>query len=205
MTAARIEATARQSGVSRASGSIAPGSAASLQRRQLSPVSSLARLRTRSTMARRALASEMRTNALLSSSPSRLRRNSTMELSAGFSREPVPACRCGSSAERRLLVEKLHRHAEHLRQIEQPAGADAVDALLVLLDLLEGEAELLAELLLAHAEQHAAEADPAADVHIDRIGPSRALLARPRSLDDTRVVSTLPPRSLSLHLRGYNW
>ena len=50
----------------------------------LSPVSSLARLRTRSTMARRALASEMRTNALLSSRPSRLRRNSTMEFSAGL-------------------------------------------------------------------------------------------------------------------------
>ena len=152
------------------------------------------RLRTRSTMARRALASEMRTNALLSSSPSRLRRNSTIELSAGFSANPAGSS-CAASRRRRVLVEELHRHAEHLRQIEQPAGADAVDALLVLLDLLEGQAELLAELLLAHAEQHAAEAHPAADMHVDRIGPPRALLARPlASSSKLGCVSTCQPR-----------
>ena len=53
---------------------------------------------------------------------------------------------------------------------EQAARPDPVDALLVLLDLLEGQSELLAKLLLAHAEQHAAKAYPAADVHIDRVG-----------------------------------
>ena len=84
-----------------------------------------------------------------------------------------------------LLVEELYRHAQHLREIEQPAGADAVDALLVLLDLLEREAQLLAELFLAHAEQHAAKADAAADVHVDRIGPSRALLVAVPPVDET--------------------
>ena len=133
-------------------------------------VSSLARLRTRSTMARRALASEMRTNALFSSRPSRLRRNSTIDCSRPASRRSpavssAPLRRRGS-----FLVEKLHWNTQHLRKIEQPAGADAVDAFLVLLDLLEGQTELLAELLLAHAEQHAAKAHPAADMNIDGIG-----------------------------------
>ena len=45
--------------------------------------------------------------------------------------------------------------------------------------------ELLAELLLAHAEQHAAKADPAADVHIDGIWPSRALLVAVAPVDET--------------------
>src|SRR5262245_66105623 len=34
---------------------------------------------------------------------------------------------------RRLLVEELHRHAQYLRQVEPPARADPVDALLALL------------------------------------------------------------------------
>ena len=58
--------------------------------------------------------------------------------------------------DRQLLVEELDRHSEDLRKVEQAAGADSVDALLVLLDLLEGEAEVLAEFFLAHTEQHAA-------------------------------------------------
>ena len=136
-------------------------------------------------MARRALASEMRTNALLSSRPSRLRRNSTMEFSAGFSAKPVGHELAAARRSGRLLVEELHRHAQHLRQIEQPAGADAVDAFLVLLDLLEGQAELLAELLLAHAEQHAAKAHPAADMHVDRVWPPRAFLVALRVVDET--------------------
>jgi hypothetical protein len=40
------------------------------------------------------------------------------------------------------------------------ARADAVGALLVLLDLLEGDAELLAELFLTHAQHHSTETNP---------------------------------------------
>src|SRR3546814_9444447 len=43
---------------------------------------------------------------------------------------------------------------------------------LVLLHLLEGEADRLAELLLAHAEQRPPQPHPAADMNIDRIGPA---------------------------------
>ncbi len=125
-------------------------------------------------MARRALTSEMRTKALFSSSPSRLRRNSTIECSSGFSAKPCGVKEC-PSADGRFLVEELHRHAEHLRKIEQPARTNAVDALLVFLHLLERQTQLLAELLLAHAEQHAAKAHAAADMNVDRIGPPRTL------------------------------
>jgi hypothetical protein len=51
----------------------------------------------------------------------------------------------------------------------QAACADPVGALLVFLDLLEGQAERLAELLLAHADQHAAHAHPATHMPIDGV------------------------------------
>src|SRR3546814_7944641 len=54
----------------------------------------------------------------------------------------------------------------------QPARADPVGAALVLLHLLEGEADRLAELLLAHAAQRPPQPHPAADMNIDRIGPA---------------------------------
>ena len=53
---------------------------------------------------------------------------------------------------RRFLEEELHRHIEDLRDLEQPARADAVHALLVFLNLLKGESHALAESLLTHAE-----------------------------------------------------
>src|SRR5262249_217005 len=76
----------------------APSAHRSLQPIAFSLVSSLARLRTRSTMARRALASEMRTNALLSSRPSRLRKNCTIAFSAGVSEKPSGTTGEGSLA-----------------------------------------------------------------------------------------------------------
>ena len=62
---------------------------------------------------------------------------------------------------RRLLEKELHRHIENLRDLEQAARADAVHALLVFLHLLKSEAHALAEPLLAHAEKHSAQTDPA--------------------------------------------
>ena len=48
--------------------------------------------------------------------------------------------------------------------------ADPVRALLVFLDLLEGQAEHIAKLFLAHADRNTAHAHPAADFLIDRAG-----------------------------------
>src|SRR6185437_9162585 len=68
-----------------------------------------------------------------------------------------------------IFEKERHRDIEHLRQLVQPAGTDAVGAALVFLYLLEGEADGLAEFLLAHAEQRAAQPNPCTDMHIDRI------------------------------------
>src|SRR5918994_920463 len=54
--------------------------------------------------------------------------------------------------------EEVDVDAEHLGDLDHPADADAVRALLVFLDLLERQPEFLAELLLAHADEHAARA-----------------------------------------------
>jgi hypothetical protein len=44
---------------------------------------------------------------------------------------------------------------QHAGDVLQAAGADAIGALLVFLDLLEGDAERGAEPFLAHPDQHA--------------------------------------------------
>src|SRR6185312_6564885 len=68
------------------------------------------------------------------------------------------------------LVEEIgHRHVEHLGELEQPARADAVRTALVLLDLLEGEADRRPEFFLAHPEQRAALAHAGTYVNVDRM------------------------------------
>src|SRR6202789_2531330 len=51
----------------------------------------------------------------------------------------------------KILEEEPDGHIEDAAQFVEPAGADAVGAALVFLHLLKGEADRLAELLLAHA------------------------------------------------------
>ena len=42
-------------------------------------------------------------------------------------------------AHRDAFIEEIHRHVQDSRHFEQAAGADAVDAFFVFLDLLEGK------------------------------------------------------------------
>src|SRR5579862_8353202 len=70
---------------------------------------------------------------------------------------------------RRALEEERDRHLKDIRNMLQPAGADAVGAFLVFLDLLKGQAERVAEFFLAHREHHPAHAHAAADMFVDRI------------------------------------
>ena len=51
----------------------------------------------------------------------------------------------------------------------QPARADAVGAALVFLHLLKGKADRRPEFFLAQPEHVAAQADPGADLHVDRV------------------------------------
>src|ERR1700743_3189601 len=57
-----------------------------------------------------------------------------------------------------------------MRDLHQTAGADAVRAVLVLLYLLERNAELVGELRLRDAEHQPARADAAPDDGVDRPG-----------------------------------
>ena len=68
-----------------------------------------------------------------------------------------------------FLEEELNRDIEDLGDLEQPARADAVHTLLVFLHLLKSEAHAFAESLLAHAEKHTAQTDPAPHVLIHRV------------------------------------
>ena len=68
-----------------------------------------------------------------------------------------------------VVEEERHRHIEDPAQFMQPARADAVGAALVFLHLLKGQADRLAELLLAQPEHVAAQPDPGTDLHVDRV------------------------------------
>src|SRR6516165_11693301 len=69
----------------------------------------------------------------------------------------------------RTLEEERYWNLQNVGDLLQPARSDAVSALLVFLHLLEGDAERIAELLLAHCKHQAAHAYPAADVLIDGV------------------------------------
>ncbi len=71
---------------------------------------------------------------------------------------------------RRALEEERNRHAQDIGNMLQPAGTNSIGALLVFLDLLEGNPEILSQLLLAHADHHASHTHSASDVLVNRIG-----------------------------------
>ena len=60
-------------------------------------------------------------------------------------RRAVAALSCAAERLRRAFEEERHRNLEDMRNFLQPAGADAVGALFVFLDLLERQAELIAD------------------------------------------------------------
>ena len=70
----------------------------------------------------------------------------------------------------RALEEEWHRDLQDKRDLLQAARADAVSPLLIFLNLLEREAETVAERLLAHSKHYSAHPDPAAYVFVDGVG-----------------------------------
>ena len=69
-----------------------------------------------------------------------------------------------------VFVEKVYRYVQHLADVPQVAGADAVVAAFVFLDLLQSQPQQGSELCLRIAEQGSAQTDAVADVDVDRIG-----------------------------------
>src|SRR5580704_229076 len=120
--------------------------------------------------------------------------------------------------------EELHGHAENVRNLLQPAGADPVDALLVFLDLLEGKVEAVGQGGLRHAEHQAAHPYARADMLVGRVGSfdrhhsalpladaSRILVGRQtplRRMSPERVAqlaSISPGRAISRRNRRLNY
>lgn len=67
---------------------------------------------------------------------------------------------------------KADRCVENAGDRLQATGADTVYALLILLDLLEGDAQSLRKLILGQANRHSPATDACADVQVDRVGSS---------------------------------
>ena len=68
---------------------------------------------------------------------------------------------------RQAVVEIADRHVQHLGELPDACRGDAVGAALVLLDLLEADADALGDLLLGQAEETAAAAQALAEMEID--------------------------------------
>ncbi len=85
---------------------------------------------------------------------------------------------CLPGRRRHLIEEVGDGHVEHLGELVQPAGADAIRPLLVLLDLLKREADGVTDSGLAHAEQATALANASADMNINRMASCHGVLPR---------------------------
>src|SRR4029079_10709136 len=70
---------------------------------------------------------------------------------------------------RRAFEEECNRHLEDVRDLLQPAGANAVSPFFVFLNLLESEPKSITQLFLTHAQHHSAHADGGTNMSVDRV------------------------------------
>src|SRR5271163_1870322 len=84
---------------------------------------------------------------------------------------------------RRFAIEPLEkivdRYAEDMGDLEEPAGRDAVDAALVFVRLLIGDADQISKLLLGEAEHDPPLAHSRADMMVDILSAPAYLPRRP--------------------------
>jgi len=110
----------------------------------------------------------MRMNAPISLKPSELETKSSIStIDNALPLEPCGADALGAPSKERYW------HLKDMGDLLQSAGPDAVGAILVFLHLLEGEAERVSQLFLAHCHHLAAHPHPAANV---LVGGVRGLL-----------------------------
>ena len=102
------------------------------------------------------------------------------------------------------LEEEADLHAQSLRDAAQTTGGDAVDALLVFVRLLVGDADQLGHLLLGQAQHDPPLAHPRPDNSIDVLRPrTRCLVAGLRRRHchvPASLIRQLEPWKLALKL-----
>jgi hypothetical protein len=84
---------------------------------------------------------------------------------------PLAGGRHKTAADLQSFVEIADFDSQRLREAVQPAGGHTVDALLVLVRLLVGDADQLGHLLLGQAEHDPTLAHPGPDVAVDMLCP----------------------------------
>src|SRR5262249_40560239 len=123
------------------------------------------------TILRRRAALSIRMNAPISLKPS----ESETKSSIWAIDNALPLEPCGAAAFGAPSKKESYRHLQDVGDLLQPARCDAIDAGLVFLHLLVGDAERIGQLLLAHRQHLAAHTHPCADV---LVGGVRSLLSR---------------------------
>src|SRR3569833_1303333 len=68
------------------------------------------------------------------------------------------------------FIKEIDWHIENARHFVETASADAIDAFLVFLDLLNSEAKQIAQLFLTHSNQLTPDAHAIADLNVNGIG-----------------------------------
>jgi hypothetical protein len=71
-----------------------------------------------------------------------------------------------------LLEKENQGDLQSVRDVIEATGSDAVGAVLIVLELLTGNAECVGQLLLRHAEQQSAHPQAGADMRVDGVGGS---------------------------------
>src|SRR5258706_7936267 len=69
-----------------------------------------------------------------------------------------------------IFVEEADGHTQNPCDFEQTARADAIDPLLVLLNLLKCETEQLSQAFLTHPDHHSPQSNTMTNMRVDRIG-----------------------------------
>jgi hypothetical protein len=71
-----------------------------------------------------------------------------------------------------LLEKENQGDLQSVGDVIEAIGSDPVGAVLIVLDLLAGNAECVGQFLLRHAEQQSAQPHAGADMRVDRVGGS---------------------------------
>src|SRR5579875_1892766 len=100
------------------------------------------------------------------------------EVAGQFEAHALARSDAASAVFGQAVKEIADRHAQYLGDLEQPAGRDAVDAALVFVRLLIGDADQIGQLLLGQTEHDPPLANAGADMPVDLLRAARGAARR---------------------------